>query len=77
MSVLPAGVGSTPSWARALAAADPLQCFMEVMRAVYQKSSSAADLLPQLGALCAFPAAFCVRASSQLPQAGIRSLCSA
>jgi ABC-2 type transport system permease protein len=54
MSGLFTPIASMPAWAQAIAAADPLKYFMQVMRAVYLKGSTLADLLPQLGALCGF-----------------------
>ncbi|MDR0540884.1 MAG: ABC transporter permease [Dysgonamonadaceae bacterium] len=54
MSGLFTPVSSMPDWAQAIAAIDPLKYFMQVMRAVYLKGSSMAELLPQLGALCGF-----------------------
>jgi ABC-2 type transport system permease protein len=56
MSGLFTPVSSMPDWAQTLTYINPLRYFMEVMRAVYLKSSALRDLLPQLGALCVFAA---------------------
>lgn len=58
MSGLFTPVSSMPGWAQAIAAINPLKYFIEVMRAIYLKGSGLRELLPQLGALIAFAAAF-------------------
>jgi len=58
MSGLFTPVGSMPRWAQAIAAANPLKYFIEVMRLVYLKGSGLGQLLPQLAALCTFAAVF-------------------
>jgi ABC-2 type transport system permease protein len=58
MSGLFTPVRSMPAWARAIAAANPLKYFIEVMRLVYLKGSGFSQLLPQLGVLGAFAAGF-------------------
>jgi ABC-2 type transport system permease protein len=54
MSGLFTPAASMPVWAQAIAAANPLKYFMEVMRAVYLKGSGIADLLSPIAALCSF-----------------------
>jgi ABC-2 type transport system permease protein len=47
-------VESMPAWAQRLAAFSPLKYFVQALRGVYLKGSTLRDLLPQLGAICAF-----------------------
>lgn len=47
-------VSSMPGWAQWIAWANPVTYYMEVLRAVYLKGSSTADLLPQLFILLGF-----------------------
>ncbi|MDR2414892.1 MAG: ABC transporter permease [Odoribacteraceae bacterium] len=49
-------VESMPDWARWIAAFNPLKYFVEVIRGVYLKGSTVADLIPQLVALSLFAA---------------------
>jgi len=51
-------ISSMPRWAQILTAFNPLKYFMEVMRSVYLKGSSMAELLPQFFALCGFAVVF-------------------
>lgn len=51
-------IDSMPEWAKWVAAFNPLKYFMEVMRAVYLKGSSIAQLWQQLLAITAFAIAF-------------------
>lgn len=51
-------VQSMPEWAQRLTLLNPLRYLMEVMRALYIKGSSLADLLPQLRAFCCFIVVF-------------------
>ena len=51
-------IDSMPEWAKWIAAFNPLKHFMEVMRAVYLKGSSIAQLWKQLLAIVAFAIAF-------------------
>jgi ABC-2 type transport system permease protein len=54
MSGLFTPVSSMPEWGQVIAAVNPLTYFIEVMRAVYLKGSTIAELLPQLWALLGF-----------------------
>ena len=47
-------VESMPAWMQRLTAVNPVQYFAQVMRLVYLKGSSLADLWPQFGWLCGF-----------------------
>jgi ABC-2 type transport system permease protein len=47
-----------PEWAQMITVVNPLRYFMEVMRSVYLKGSSATELMPQLFALCGFAVFF-------------------
>jgi ABC-2 type transport system permease protein len=47
-------VSSMPQWAQAITAINPLKYLMEVLRSVYLKGSSMAELLPQFFAICGF-----------------------
>lgn len=58
MSGLFTPISSMPDWAQAVTYANPLRYFIQVMRQVYLKSSSFADLLPQFVALCSFAVLF-------------------
>jgi len=51
-------ISSMPKWAQIVTSINPLKYFMEVMRAVYLKGSSIAELLPQFFALCGFAVVF-------------------
>jgi ABC-2 type transport system permease protein len=51
-------VSSMPAWARALSVASPLRYLIEVMRMVYLKGSSFADLRSHFFALCLFAVFF-------------------
>ena len=51
-------VSNMPVWARALSVASPLKYLIEVMRMVYLKGSSFADLSLQFLALCIFAVSF-------------------
>lgn len=54
MSGLFTPVASMPGWAQWIAAFNPLKYFVFVMRSVFLKGSTLADLIPSLGALAAF-----------------------
>ncbi|MDR2813514.1 MAG: ABC transporter permease [Prevotellaceae bacterium] len=54
MSGLFTPVSSMPQWAQNITIFNPLKYFMQVMRMVYLKGSSVAELTPQLLALCGF-----------------------
>lgn len=54
MSGLFTPVRSMPSWARVVAALNPVTYFIEIMRAVYLKGSTLADLSRPLGILAGF-----------------------
>ncbi|WP_373723494.1 ABC transporter permease [Bacteroides heparinolyticus] len=54
MSGLFTPVTSMPEWAQAITAINPLRYFIQVMRLVYLKGSTFAELLPQFFSLCAF-----------------------
>lgn len=54
MSGLFTPVRSMPEWAQCIAAFNPLKYFVSVMRAVFLKGSTLADLLPELRALLGF-----------------------
>lgn len=54
MSGLFTPVSSMPQWAQRITVVNPLKYFMQVMRMIYLKGSSAGDMLPQLLTLCAF-----------------------
>lgn len=56
MSGLLTPLTSMPDWAQWIAAVNPLKYYIVVMRAVYLKGSSAADVLPNFYALAAFAA---------------------
>jgi ABC-2 type transport system permease protein len=58
MSGLFTPISSMPGWAQTLTLFNPLRYFMEVMRAVYLKGSSMAELMPQFLALCGFAVFF-------------------
>lgn len=62
MSGLFTPVRSMPAWAQGIAACNPLTYFMQVMRMVYLKGSSQADLWPQFFILSGFMVAFAVAA---------------
>ncbi len=47
-------VSSMPNWAQVITAANPLKYFIDVMRAIYLKGSTLAELLPQFFILCGF-----------------------
>ena len=51
-------INSMPNWAKAITVVNPLKYFMEIMRMVYMKGSSFADLLPQMFALSVFAVVF-------------------
>jgi ABC-2 type transport system permease protein len=51
-------INSMPGWAQILTRFNPLRYFMEVMRAVYLKGSSFAELTTQFSALIAFALVF-------------------
>ncbi|MDR2847854.1 MAG: ABC transporter permease [Bacteroidales bacterium] len=53
-------VSSMPQWAQVITCFNPLRYFMEVMRAVYLKGSSFAELTTQFFALCGFAAVFSI-----------------
>lgn len=59
MSGLLTPVRSMPDWAQTIAVFNPLKYFIEVMRSVFLKGSTLADLLPNLYALIAFATFFC------------------
>jgi ABC-2 type transport system permease protein len=54
MSGLLTPVASMPRWAQWITYANPLRYFAEIMRFVYLKGCTIADILPQLFALLAF-----------------------
>ncbi|MDR3187997.1 MAG: ABC transporter permease [Prevotellaceae bacterium] len=54
MSGLFTPISSMPPWAQAITIFNPLKYFMQVMRMVYLKGSSVAELTPQLLTLCGF-----------------------
>lgn len=54
MSGLFTPVASMPRWAQAITYLNPLRYFVEAMRAVYLKGSTAADVWPCIGALAGF-----------------------
>ena len=54
MSGLFTPIGSMPEWAQALTYLNPLRYFMEIMRMVYLKGSSFADIISQLLTLSGF-----------------------
>lgn len=56
MSGLFTPVSSMPGWAQAITVVNPLKYFMAVMRSVYLKGSTFADLMPQFITLCGFAA---------------------
>jgi len=58
MSGLFTPIRSMPEWAQAITAVNPLRYFIEMMRMVYLKGSSLADLTVQLVALAAFAVFF-------------------
>lgn len=51
-------IESMSPWARRLSFAIPLRYMIEALRRIYLKGSGLSDLLPQLGALCAFAILF-------------------
>lgn len=51
-------INSMPDWAKAITVVNPLKYFMQIMRMVYMKGSSFADLLPQISALAVFAVVF-------------------
>lgn len=51
-------VSNMPAWARAISVVSPLKYLIEVLRMVYLKGSSFADLLGQFMALCCFAVLF-------------------
>ena len=58
MSGLFTPVSSMPDWAQVIASVNPLTYFIQVMRLVYLKGSSFADMVPQFLALAGFAAVF-------------------
>lgn len=52
-------IGSMPEWAQWITYAVPPRYFNEIMRAVYLKGATVADLWPQFTALALFAAGFC------------------
>lgn len=58
MSGLFTPVASMPGWAQAVTVVNPLKYFMQVMRMVYLKGSTFADMLPQFAALAGFALLF-------------------
>lgn len=58
MSGLLTPLASMPDWAQRIAAVNPLRYFVEIMRAVYLKGSSLADVCGNLYALLGFAAVF-------------------
>jgi len=54
MSGLFTPISSMPKWAQYITYFNPLRYFMQIMRMVYLKGSSAAQLVPQMIALCIF-----------------------
>lgn len=54
MSGLFTPIASMPKWAQAITVVNPLKYFMQVMRQIYMKGSSFAEMLPQFLSLCAF-----------------------
>jgi ABC-2 type transport system permease protein len=58
MSGLFTPVSSMPEWAQTITIVNPLKYFIQVMRLVYLKGSSFADMLPQFLALCTFAVVF-------------------
>ena len=54
MSGLFTPISSMPEWAQIITYLNPLKYFMQVMRMVYLKGSSFADVLPELGTLLLF-----------------------
>ncbi len=51
-------VSSMPVWAQTIAYVNPLTHFIEIMRLIYLKANTIADLLPQMGILIAFAVVF-------------------
>lgn len=47
-------IQSMPEWAQRITIVNPLKYFIEIMRGVYLKGSTPADIAPQLGALSLF-----------------------
>ncbi|MDL2243263.1 ABC transporter permease [Bacteroidales bacterium OttesenSCG-928-J19] len=60
MSGLFTPIDSMPGWAQVITWFNPLKYFMEVMRLVYLKGSSFAEMIPQFCALAAFALGFSV-----------------
>jgi len=58
MSGLFTPIRSMPVWAQAITIVNPLRYFIEMMRMVYLKGSTLADLVLQLGALAVFAVFF-------------------
>jgi ABC-2 type transport system permease protein len=54
MSGLLTPIASMPSWAQWITYANPLRYFAEIMRFVYLKGCTVADILPQLTTLTGF-----------------------
>ena len=56
-------IASMPQWAQYITYAIPPRYFIEIMRAVYLKGATMADLWPQYAALTGFALLFCLVAS--------------
>ena len=57
-------INSMPSWAQMLTLAVPPRYYIEIMRSVYLKGSSFAEIWTQFAALAAFAAGFCALAAA-------------
>lgn len=70
MSGLFTPIHSMPGWAQWITRINPLRYFVEVMRTIYLRGGSFADLLPQMGALLAFALIFNVWAVKSYRKSG-------
>lgn len=70
MSGLMTPIASMPQWAQRLTLAIPPRYFVDIMRAVYLRRATMADLWPQFAALTVFAAAFLLVAMKSVRKRG-------
>lgn len=64
MSGLMTPISSMPQWAQAITYGIPPRYYIEIMRSVYLKATTLAQLIPQLAALASFAALACIVATA-------------